>query len=161
MVCPGAQAGKCRTGEKNFFFTCGCGLHRLLDKKPGSASRQAFASAEIQLLFSHMQMETCAEKIDLVDFRIRHGKCIDKRLIAGRTGRNLKREKDKYQRELCGCVTSCDIGAYNTCGHHCVYCYANVSRKKTEKISCCMIIIRRCCVRLRKLKPERFRRSTG
>ncbi|MEQ8203547.1 MAG: DUF1848 family protein, partial [Smithellaceae bacterium] len=105
----------------------------LLDKKPGSASRQASASAEIQLLFSHMQMETCAEKIDLADFRIRHGKCIDERLIAGRTGRNLKREKDKYQWELCGCVTNCDIGAYNTCGHHCVYCYANVSRKKTEK----------------------------
>ena len=28
-------------------------------------------------------------------------------------------------REGCACYLSCDIGAYNTCGHLCRYCYAN------------------------------------
>ena len=28
-------------------------------------------------------------------------------------------------RESCACYLACDIGAYNTCGHLCRYCYAN------------------------------------
>jgi hypothetical protein len=80
-----------------------------------------------------MKVETCAEKIDLADLNIAHGKCVDDRLISELTGVNLKIAKDKNQRELCGCVTSVDIGEYNTCRHSCHYCYANVNQKKIEK----------------------------
>ena len=43
-------------------------------------------------------------------------------------GTHRPRLKDPGQREVCGCVFSKDIGMYNTCGHLCVYCYANTSR---------------------------------
>lgn len=81
---------------------------------------------------NNIKVETCAEGIDLADVGIEHGKCIDDRLISELTGRKLNITKDKYQRELCGCVSSIDIGEYNTCRHHCRYCYANVSQKKIE-----------------------------
>lgn len=37
--------------------------------------------------------------------------------------------RDKGQREFCGCMQSKDIGQYNTCAHCCEYCYANTSKE--------------------------------
>lgn len=40
-----------------------------------------------------------------------------------------KNNKDKGQRQFCGCIVSKDIGEYNTCPHLCEYCYANASKE--------------------------------
>ena len=37
--------------------------------------------------------------------------------------------RDKGQRQFCGCMISKDIGQYNTCPHQCEYCYANTSKE--------------------------------
>ena len=41
-----------------------------------------------------------------------------------------KDNRDKGQRQFCGCMVSKDIGEYNTCPHFCEYCYANTSKEK-------------------------------
>lgn len=79
-----------------------------------------------------LELVTCAENIDLLDFGIDHGHCIDPELIAQICGYNLDVKKDKNQRKECGCVESIDIGAYNTCCHGCAYCYANFNNDKVR-----------------------------
>ena len=37
--------------------------------------------------------------------------------------------RDKGQRQFCGCIVSKDIGEYNTCPHLCEYCYANAGKE--------------------------------
>ena len=71
-----------------------------------------------------LKIESCSEKINLDDIGISHGHCIDGELINHICGKQFIFTKDKSQRDECGCVTSIDIGAYNTCKHNCVYCYA-------------------------------------
>ena len=44
-----------------------------------------------------------------------------------------KDNRDKGQRQFCGCTASKDIGAYNTCPHLCEYCYANTSKETALK----------------------------
>jgi len=44
-----------------------------------------------------------------------------------------KDNRDKGQRQFCGCMVSKDIGEYNTCPHLCEYCYANASKEKAQE----------------------------
>lgn len=74
-----------------------------------------------------MTAESCAEMIDLEDVGVKHGSCIDKRLIEEIIGCKLTGGKDKNQRPECGCFESVETGLYNTCKNGCRYCYANFS----------------------------------
>lgn len=82
----------------------------------------------------NFELATCAETIDLSEYGIEHNRCIDPDLIAQLSPDDpvLKSflwdiRPDKGQRKACGCVLSKDIGAYNTCPHSCIYCYANTT----------------------------------
>lgn len=50
------------------------------------------------------------------------------RLDDGRYAIISQDNRDRGQREVCGCMKSKDIGQYNTCPHLCEYCYANASK---------------------------------
>ena len=76
-----------------------------------------------------MEIESCSENIDLSSFGIKHGKCIDDKILRDVFGLSISEEKDKGQREECGCIKSIDIGMYNTCLHECSYCYATYNKK--------------------------------
>lgn len=80
----------------------------------------------------HIHIETCSEKINLEQFGISHSHCIDCQLLEAICGYKLDLTKDKNQRLECGCVSSIDIGAYNTCKNGCLYCYANYSEKTVQ-----------------------------
>ena len=75
----------------------------------------------------HLILETCAEAVDLSQFGIHHGHCIDGELFEKIAGHPLSLSKDKNQREECGCMSSIDIGMYDSCANGCKYCYANHS----------------------------------
>lgn len=78
-------------------------------------------------------IETCAEDIELKQFNVHHGKCIDDKLISRILGFDLSSTKDKSQRKACGCVVSRDIGMYETCLHGCQYCYATNNHEKAKE----------------------------
>lgn len=75
-----------------------------------------------------LKIQSCAENIDLDNEGVSHGHCVDRELIEYIVGYRLEVKKDPNQRKECGCVESIDIGEYNTCMHHCLYCYANFSQ---------------------------------
>ena len=71
-----------------------------------------------------MEIQSCAEREDFSSLGIKPGACIDAALINKMCAQEFT-GKDKNQRPGCLCCKSADIGAYNACNAHCVYCYAS------------------------------------
>ncbi len=68
----------------------------------------------------------------LVSDAIGKARCIDGQKLSLLFGAPLD-TRPAASRKECGCTKSIDIGAYDTCGHGCVYCYANTDQEKASQ----------------------------
>ena len=72
-----------------------------------------------------MPIRPCGEGDELAQFGADCGGCMTVAMYEQALGRRLKMPKFAPARKECACYLGGDIGAYNTCGHLCRYCYAN------------------------------------
>lgn len=79
-----------------------------------------------------LELSSCAEKMDLSGYGITHSSCIDQTLIEQLCGYKLDVRPDG-QRVECRCIKCEDMGAYDTCLHGCLYCYANCNAAAVRK----------------------------
>ena len=78
-----------------------------------------------------MSIDSCCNEA-LVTDQVRRSHCIDGALLAELFPDMPHIAKSNPTRDGCGCTTSRDIGAYGTCRHNCIYCYANTSAQQVE-----------------------------
>lgn len=116
---------RCITSFLDMYKKCRRNLRGLDIKQPDKRQMIELAGGLNHIAGQYgIKMFSCAETIDYSNTGIKPGKCIDEALIQRISGYRLKTKKDGNQRKTCLCTQSIDIGAYNTCNHTCLYCYA-------------------------------------
>ena len=72
-----------------------------------------------------IKIKSCAEGTQLAPLGVDASGCMTKQSYELALGKKLSVPHKKSPRMECNCTLGNDIGAYNTCGHLCKYCYAN------------------------------------
>ena len=80
-----------------------------------------------------MTVRPCGEGDELARFGADCSGCMTVAMYEQALGRRLKVPKTAPARKECACYLGGDIGAYNTCGHLCRYCYANYDTATVRK----------------------------
>ena len=78
---------------------------------------------------NEMIIHSCCEKTFLSKYGIDCKGCMTKGIIENAIKEKLNPPKVKNIRQACNCLMGNDIGAYDSCGHLCKYCYANTNKK--------------------------------
>ena len=78
-------------------------------------------------------IKSCAEGAELAGYGVDCSGCMTTAVFERAIGCLLIVPKRKGARAECDCLLGSDIGAYNTCGHLCRYCYANYDEKTVRE----------------------------
>lgn len=90
---------------------------------PEPEEKRALAARMAAIAADHgMRLSLCAQP-ELLASGVAAGRCIDAGRLADVAGRPI-RARRRGNRPGCECDESRDIGAYDSCPHGCVYCYA-------------------------------------
>jgi len=68
----------------------------------------------------------------LTSNEVKKAACIDGALLSTLFNTPLDTRRASTRQE-CACTKSIDIGAYDTCAHGCLYCYANTNKDQAER----------------------------
>lgn len=91
---------------------------------PSAGEKREFLTELSQIARTHeMHFSLCAQR-QYLGPGINDACCIDVGRLADVSGIRLAEVKPGHRGRQCGCNQSRDIGAYDTCAHGCVYCYA-------------------------------------
>lgn len=82
---------------------------------------------------NNLQIHLCCENAALVRENVDADGCMSQAVLERAIGCRLNVPGKRYARSECSCLLGADIGAYNTCGHGCLYCYANYDREVVER----------------------------
>lgn len=80
-----------------------------------------------------MVLRTCAEGTELASCGADCSGCMTAQVFERAVHGTLRFPKKKTARRECACFLTNDIGAYNSCGHLCRYCYANASPESVRR----------------------------
>ncbi len=95
-------------------------------KEVRKEERLALGKAMIEIARENdMTLRPCMEGDELKPYGADCSGCMTIPMYEKALGTKLKVPAFKPAREGCACYLGADIGAYNSCGHMCRYCYAN------------------------------------
>ncbi len=80
-----------------------------------------------------IKIKACAEGAELSAYGVDCAGCMTRETFENAVGSRMNIPKRKSQRAQCNCVLGVDIGAYDTCGHFCRYCYANYNHENVRR----------------------------
>lgn len=124
----GEYTEKCTVSFLDFYRSTARNMRSLHIREMTAAQQREMMERFSEIAGEYgLYIDTCSEAISLEDLGISHASCVDRERLERIGGYRLKVGRDRNQREECGCAASVDIGAYDTCGNGCLYCYATDS----------------------------------